>query len=65
MVQTRPLLTEFLPRSYLDLNLFFCLQLLLHLEGEEGEELGEEAFVHVLVHLVQEEPVPNAEGDQL
>ena len=43
----------------------FCLQLLLDLEGEEGEELGEEAFVHVLVHLVQEEPVPNAEGDQL
>ena len=37
----------------------------LDLEGEKGEELGKEAFVHVLVHLVQEEPVPNAEGDQL
>ena len=38
----------------------FCLQLLLDLEGEKGEELGKEAFVHVLVHLVQEEPVPDA-----
>ena len=37
----------------------------LDLEGEKGEELGKEAFVHVLVHLVQEEPVPDATSDQL
>ena len=41
----------------------FCLQLLLDLEGEKGEELGKEAFVHVLVHLVQEEPVPDATSE--
>ena len=35
------------------------------LEGHEGEELGEELLVHVLVHLVEEEPVPDGAVPQL
>jgi len=43
-----------------DLWITLHVRIWIDLEGEEGEELGEEAFVHVLVHLVQEEPVPDA-----
>ena len=32
---------------------------LLYLYGEHGHELGEEALVQVLAHLVQHEPVPD------
>ena len=35
------------------------------LEGEEGDELGEEPLVHVLAHLVQHEPVANARIEKL
>ena len=35
------------------------------LEGEKSEELSKEALVHVLVHLVQQEPVPNADQDDI
>ena len=38
------------------------ISLISHLEGEEGEELCKEPLVHVLAHLVEDEPVPDGAG---
>ena len=34
----------------------------VYLEREEGEELRKEPLVHVLAHLVEDEPVPDGAG---
>ena len=43
-----------------DLRVVLGIGVWVDLEAEESEELREESLVHVLAHLVEDEPVPDA-----
>ena len=43
-----------------DLRVVLGIGVRVDLEAEESEELREESLVHVLAHLVEDEPVPDA-----